>query len=133
MFEHALLDRARMKQSDRVNDLLLPDPIDTADALLEPQRIPWQLDIDDQPALMMKIQSFAGGIGGGEHVEVATVASVKRRSTHIAGDAQRDTRGVEGVAILGEDDRGLAQPIEQPRQAANLRAAFAPLRQFDQP
>src|SRR5436190_7302641 len=106
MFEHALLDRARMKQSDRVNDLLLPDPIDTADALLEPQRIPWQLDIDDQPALMMKIQSFAGGIGGGEHVEVAIVERVNRRSTHIgrhaamngadaaAGDAQRDTRGV---------------------------------------
>ena len=56
---------------DRVHGAALPEAIDAADALLEPQRIPRQLDIDDQPAAMMQVEAFAGGIGRDEHVDAA--------------------------------------------------------------
>ena len=71
--EHAFLHRARMKQPDRVDAPLLAEPIDAADALLEAQRIPWQLQIDDEPAAVMQVQSLTSGIGGDQHVEIAAI------------------------------------------------------------
>ena len=76
----ALFDRCRMEQPNRVHRPLLAEPIDTADALLEPERIPRQLDVDHEPAAMMQVESFAGGIGRDEDVDAAVVERVHRRS-----------------------------------------------------
>ena len=69
MIEHGAFDRVRVKQPDRMYGASLSKAIDTANALFESQRIPRQLDIDDQPAAMMQVQSFAGRIGRDEDVE----------------------------------------------------------------
>ena len=71
--EHTFLDRARMKQPDGMNAPLLAESIDAADALLEAQRIPRQLQIDDEPAAVMQVQSFTRGVGGDQHVEIAAI------------------------------------------------------------
>src|SRR5262245_31469606 len=48
--EDACLSGAGGDEMKRVNGALLADAIDATDALLEPHRIPWQLEIDDEPA-----------------------------------------------------------------------------------
>jgi len=42
----------------------LTNPVDATDSLLEPHWIPWQFEIHHNPARVVKIQSFARGIGG---------------------------------------------------------------------
>ena len=76
MLEHLAFDRVRMEKSNRVHGALLSEPIDAADALLEPQRIPRQLDVDDEPAAVMQVQPFAGRIGRDQHIGAAGVERV---------------------------------------------------------
>ena len=85
MIENGAFDRAGMKQPDRVHRPALPEAIDTPDALFEPQRIPRQLDIDDEPATMMQVQTFAGGIGRDQHVDPALVERVDRARLSSVG------------------------------------------------
>jgi hypothetical protein len=53
--------RYQVKCVDRA---LLTDPIDAADALLEPHRVPRQLEVDDEAAASVKVEAFCGGVGG---------------------------------------------------------------------
>ena len=71
--------RARSRDSTRVSPVpaairwngmhgpALADAVDAADALLEPHRVPRQFKIDDEPAGVMQIEPFAGGVGGEQH------------------------------------------------------------------
>ena len=79
-----------MEQPDRVHRPPLAEPIDAADALLEPQRIPRQLDIDDEPAAVMQVQALAGGIGRDEHVDAAVVERVDGRAPLVRRQAAVD-------------------------------------------
>ncbi len=58
-----------VEHANRVHGAALAESIDAADALLEPQRIPRQLDIDDEPATMMQVQAFARRIGRDQHID----------------------------------------------------------------
>ena len=62
---------------------LLAEPVDAADALLEPQRVPRQLDIDHQPAAVMQVQAFAGGVGGDEHIDLAVIERIDRERAQL--------------------------------------------------
>ena len=81
-----------MKQADRVDGSPLPEAIDPADALFETQRIPRQLDIDDEPAAMVQVEAFTGGIGRDEHVEPALVERVDRVAPRSAAGRRECTR-----------------------------------------
>ena len=50
-----------------VHTALLADPIHPADALLEPHRIPWQLQVDDDPTAVVEIQSFSSRTRGEQY------------------------------------------------------------------
>src|SRR6516162_5606949 len=50
-------------QMNGMNGPALTDAIDAADALLEPHRIPRQLEIDDKAAVLVKVEALGGGIG----------------------------------------------------------------------
>ena len=50
---HCFLDGVSLQQVHRVHAPALSNPIDAADSLLEPQRIPRQFEIDHQPATVM--------------------------------------------------------------------------------
>ena len=133
-----------MKHANRVHDASLPKPIDAANTLLEPQRIPRQLDIDDQPAAMMQVQSLAGRIGRDEHVGATCVERIDRVAPHVGceppvnGDdplrrrAEAVDDGIERVAVFGEHDDRLARDGEQSMQAPNLRTGSAARCQCDQ-
>jgi hypothetical protein len=49
-----------------VHTAALTDSIDATCALFEPNGVPWQLEVDHEPAALMKIQSLAAGVGGDE-------------------------------------------------------------------
>ena len=96
-----------MKQADGVNAALLAEPIDAADALLEPQRIPRQLDIDDQPAAMMQVQSFTRGIGRDQHFETAAIERV---------DSARDDPSIGEAPLIAADARRAGKPASDARR-----------------
>ena len=75
-----------MKEPDGMNGSLLADAIDAADALFEAQGIPWQLDINHQPATLMEIQPFAGGIGRDQHIGPAGIELVDGGAARLGGD-----------------------------------------------
>src|SRR4029077_5800810 len=45
----------------------LTDTIDPSDALLEAHRIPGELEVDDEPAGVVEVESFACCVGGEQH------------------------------------------------------------------
>ena len=42
----------------------LTDPIDPPGPLFEPGRTPWQFEVNDDAAAVVKVESFCRGIGG---------------------------------------------------------------------
>ena len=56
------------KQVDGVHRACLADAIDPADALLEANRIPRELEIDDEPACALKVQALRARIGSDHHI-----------------------------------------------------------------
>ncbi len=44
----------------------LADTVDSSDSLFETHRVPWELEVDHDPAPMVQVQSLASGVGGGE-------------------------------------------------------------------
>ena len=93
------------KQIDRVDRPRLADAIDPADALLEANRIPRQLEIDDEPAAALKVQAFGARIGGEQEVGRAArervdglapflrrLSAVRRRRVRHAADARLQSR-----------------------------------------
>src|SRR5206468_12670735 len=53
---------ARDEMKD-VDSAVLADAVHSPDALFQPHRVPGQLQIDHDPALLVKIQPLAGGVG----------------------------------------------------------------------
>ena len=47
-----------------MNTSRLSDTLHAADSLFEAKRRPWQLEIDHQPATLVKVEPLAGRIGG---------------------------------------------------------------------
>ena len=143
MLEDALFDGLRMEQADRVHGTALAESIDPADALLEPQRIPRQLEIDHDAAAMMKIEALTRGVGGDQHINRALVERVDGGSAEIGRHTavnrgcsprrgQRLQHRVEAVAVFGEDHHRFAKSLEQARDPEDLRAARALPRQPNQ-
>jgi hypothetical protein len=50
-------------EMEPVHGPMLPDTIHTSDSLLQPHRIPRQLQIDDDTTGVMKIQPLPSGVG----------------------------------------------------------------------
>ena len=61
--EHPRFVRFACDKMKHVDRPALPDAIHASDSLLEPHRVPWQLEVDHDPAPLVKIQAFAGGVG----------------------------------------------------------------------
>ena len=61
--EHSRLAGVPGDEMDGVNRADLADAIDAADSLLEPHRIPRQLEIHDEPAAVMQVQPLASRVG----------------------------------------------------------------------
>ena len=108
----------------------LTDPVDPADALLQAHGIPWQLEVDDETARALKIQSFRGGIGCEEKARAASRELVDGGRAFVATHSamQRQTRKAERrshvlqrVPVFGEDNRRLADALEQAREGVDLR------------
>ena len=59
-------------------------------ALLEADRIPRQLEIDDQPAVALKVQPFGAGIGGDHHVGRAAGEGAQRLAAAPARSGRRE-------------------------------------------
>ena len=66
--EHVAFSGSTGKQIDSVNRLLLADAIDPTDPLLQTSRVPWKLEIDDEPAAALKVEAFSTGVGGEKQI-----------------------------------------------------------------
>jgi hypothetical protein len=64
LVEEAELTRAGANQMKCVYRASLSDAVDTADTLLQSHGIPWQLQIDDDAAALMQVETFARRVGG---------------------------------------------------------------------
>ena len=93
-------------------------PVDATDALLDARRRPRQLEMNNEPASPLKIESFARCIGGQQYSRSAGRECVNGGGALRGGQAavqltraecpQFVLESSQGVAILGEDDRRLA-------------------------
>src|SRR6187549_1732687 len=96
----------------------LTDPVDPTDALLDPRRRPRQLEMNNEPAPLLKIESFARSISGQQNSRPAGRECVNGRGALRGCQAAVQLASAEchqfvlersqGVAILGEDDGRLA-------------------------
>ena len=111
--EHRVFVRAAIVKVVRVDASGLTDPIDAANPLFEPNRIPRQFQIENEATPRLQIQTFACRIGCKENARFATNKSVDRLTSfarrHGAVERrQRDARRQarfecgKGVAILAE-------------------------------
>jgi hypothetical protein len=113
-----------------VDRSLLPEALDSSDALLESDRRPGQLEVDHQPASMVKIQSFAGGVCRQQYSHVAADKTAQNvlplGAGHTSVKLQRckvvEVLGqtMECVAVLGEDDGRLASAPEKTAKCPEL-------------
>ena len=65
----AAVARNQMKDMDRT---MLADSVDPANALFQPHWIPRQFQVHDEPAGVLEIESFAGGVGREQKIAAAT-------------------------------------------------------------
>ena len=126
--EKACLAGLARDEMEHVNGPALADAIDTANPLLEPHRIPGQLEVDHGPAAVLEIEPFACGIGCKEDGAAALVKRLERGSACVPGKPSVDDRARsgpvaldmdEGVAVLREHDCRLPvadEAVEQPHQ-----------------
>ena len=85
--DHRFLARPCSHELHGMHPAALAKTIDAADPLLETQRRPWQLEVHDEPATVMEIEAFAGGVGRQKNRRFA------RRETaqHISALARAET------------------------------------------
>ena len=108
----------------------LADAIDPADALFEPHRVPRQFQVDDGAAVLLEVESLAGGVGREEDASVGERG--ERRAAFVSsqpavndGRIGRDAvpQMQQRVAILGEDQHRFAHAPQQSGQRRKLRLA----------
>ena len=90
--EHGVFDRATVQQPDRVDAPLLAEAVDAADPLLEPQRIPRQLDVDHQAAPVMQVEALAGCVGRDQQIETAVIELAHQLGAHRRPEGRREAR-----------------------------------------
>ena len=128
--ERRFLARVGRHEMDDVDPSRLPDTIDPPRALLEAERRPGQLEVDDEPATVMQVQSFACGIGG-EQQAGGAIREATQRVGPLAGAQPAvqfgdiDTlkcRGkpLKGVAIFSEDDERFIRSADQAAEYRQL-------------
>jgi hypothetical protein len=115
---------------NRVHPPGLADPIDSAGSLLQPERRPRQLEVYDEAASMVKIETLAGGVGreqqphrtGGELSQ--GVRSLSRRQatvkTHERDARQRRRDVLERVAVFRKHDCRFSGSGNEPPQRSQL-------------
>ena len=122
--EDGAFARLHGHQVPEVADLGLTDPVDAAEALLQPVRVPRQVVIDHQVGVL-QVHAFTGRVGRQQHpggrvvaeqlLHLAPVlaldAAVDHHHRFLGPDQPADLHGqvVERVLVLGEEDE-LALP-----------------------
>src|SRR5437764_12665074 len=128
--------RAVREQMNRMHVPRLSEPVDPANALFQPNGVPRELEVYDEPAAKLQVQSLGSGIGGEQKVRGAGVERVDGAGPFGRGQSamehrnppetsQRSLEHRERVAILGEHDDRLADAAKQPRQRAYFGLVFA--------
>ena len=133
MSPHRAFDGVPMQQVHGVHAPPLAEPVDAAHPLLEPKRVPRQLEVDHQPAPPMQVEAFAGGVGGQQHIEVAPLELPKHLVPHGRRHAAVDrhpagTRGASASTAACSVSRysvnttaGSPARGQKPLQAVQLR------------
>ena len=130
---HRFLARVHRDKLHGMHAPLLPEPIDPADALLQPLRRPGELEIDHEPAAIVEIEALAGRVGREEHRGAAR----RELAEHVGALASRQAavqperceidecrrEMLQRVAVLGEDEHRLACALDQTPQPVNLALA----------
>src|ERR1700737_4494174 len=129
--EDGTFGRISGKQVAGMNRMRLTEAIHPPDALLAPDRIPGQLEIDHQAAPALKVEAFGACIGSQEHVGGPVVERLNSAAAFVSSQAavkenrasQPSYRGFEReqrVPVLGEDNRGLVDAAQNFLQHPNL-------------
>jgi hypothetical protein len=129
--DHQALRGACGDERDLVDALRLSDAIDAAGALLEPRRMPGQLVVHDDPAVLMQVQPLGCGIGGEEDHSLPSQerrheTSLRRIESSVQecdGTSRRRDPFVqarERVPILCKDNDWLANSIEEAKKPSSL-------------
>src|SRR5580765_7363445 len=69
---------------DGVNGPCLAEAVDAPDALFQTDRIPRQLEIDDQTAPALKVQPFGPGVSGQQEIRAACRERLNRRLAFVS-------------------------------------------------
>jgi hypothetical protein len=56
------------EEMNRMHSPRLSEPVDPADALFQPNGVPWELEVYDEAAARLQVQSLGPGIGGKQKV-----------------------------------------------------------------
>ena len=118
--QHPHFRSSARDQVKDVNPTVLSNAIDAADALLEAHRVPWQLEVDDDPAVVVKVQPFAGCVGGEQNAALpecgdclSTCVARERPVKNVCSRCDTVADMCQRVAILRKDDRWFSQPSKQ--------------------
>ena len=90
--KHAHFGGSAGDQMKRVDRACLTDAIHAPDALFEPHRIPRQLEIHDNPAVVVEIQPFARRIGGEKHAAFPECADAQRDALRAKAHREESLR-----------------------------------------
>jgi hypothetical protein len=109
-------------------------PVDSADALLQTNRIPRQLEVDDDATAMLKVEAFSSRVRREEDRSSSSAEVVEGRApiasrqpamqgARLGGEliAQMEQR----VAKLGKDDDWLFDSANQTKKSLDLGLAAA--------
>ena len=131
--QHPAFRRPRGIEMDGMNGSCLAEAVHAPDALFEADRIPRQLEVDDQPAVALKVQALGPRVGGEEQIGAAgregldreaafvtTQATVKQDRAPETADGRVRLEPHQRVAVFGKHDERLAHASQQPSQRRNL-------------
>ena len=121
-----------MHEVNGVDTAGLSKPINPANPLLEAPWHPWQLHVEDDPAALMQVESFASGVGRNEHSDSAAVEGRDRLAALSFGHAamkgsnrhrvsQCSHHDLDHVAVLAEHEKRLRGSAEQSPDEADFR------------
>src|SRR5580704_5344864 len=108
----------------------LADTVDSSDSLFETHRVPWQLEVDHDPAPLVQVQPLASRVGGEKEPAAAADELIEGGGPFLARQAAvQDCRrplqhGVEmqqRVAIFRENDDWLSDAIQEAGDRRELR------------
>ena len=89
----ARLNRVRVLKEHHLDDVALPNSIESPHALVEAHGIPREVDVDQTRAVLLKINALARRFGGNEEANRARIETVLGRLARLAEVAQSSGRG----------------------------------------